>query len=54
VRKSNMEDPDQKIRAGKPAVRPGTSRGTDAGSSTTESGNGSSGSAHEGTVTSEP
>jgi hypothetical protein len=53
VRKSNMEDPAQKIR-GKPAVRPGTSRGTDAGSSTTESGNGSSGSAHEDTVTSQP
>ena len=54
VRKSNMEDPHRKIHGGTLAVRPGTSRGTDAGSSTTESANGSSGSAHEDTVTNEP
>jgi hypothetical protein len=50
VRESNMEDPDRKIRGGQPAVRPGTSAGTDAGSSTTESGNGSSSTAHETTA----
>src|SRR3954464_1965204 len=50
VRRSNMEDPQRKIYDGKPAVRPGTSAGTDAGSSTTESGNGSSGAAHETTA----
>lgn len=54
VRKSNTEDPDRKIRGGKLAVRPGTSRGTDAGSATTESGNGSSSAAHEHTVRTEP
>jgi hypothetical protein len=54
VRKSNMEDPHRKIYDGGPAVRPGTSRGTDAGSSTTESANGSSSSAHEHTVRTEP
>jgi hypothetical protein len=39
VRASNMEDPHRKIADGGPAVRPGTSPGTDVGSSTTESGN---------------
>lgn len=48
VRKANMEDPQRKIHDGPVAVRAGSSPGTDAGSSTTESGNGSSaGAAHE-------
>ena len=51
VRASNMEDPERKIYEGGPAVRAGTSEGTDAGSSATESGNGSSSSSHEATVT---
>jgi hypothetical protein len=50
VRESNLEDPHRKIHEGPPAVRPGTSAGTDVGSSTTESGNGSSGAAHEATA----
>jgi hypothetical protein len=43
VRESNMEDPHRKIYDGPPAVRRGTSAGTDVGSSTAESGNRSSG-----------
>jgi hypothetical protein len=50
VRAANMEDPHPKIYEGPPAVRPRSSSGTDVGSSTTESGNGSSGSAHEATA----
>jgi hypothetical protein len=50
VREANMEDPKRKIYEGPTAVRAGSSLGTDAGSSTTESGNGSSGSAHEATA----
>ena len=41
VREANMEDPQRKIYEGPTAVRPNSSKGTDAGSSTTESGNGS-------------
>src|SRR3954452_7888260 len=50
VRQANTEDPHRKIHDGTPAVRAGSSPGTDAGSSTTESGNGSSGAAHEQTA----
>jgi hypothetical protein len=50
VRESNMEDPHRKIYGRKPAVRPGTSPGTDVGSSATEAGNGTSGAAHEATT----
>jgi hypothetical protein len=45
VREANMEDPHRKIHDGPPAVRPGSSPGTDAGTSSTESGNGSTASA---------
>jgi hypothetical protein len=38
VRQANMEDPQRKIYEGPPAVRPNSARGTDAGSSATESG----------------
>jgi hypothetical protein len=50
VRQANTESPERKIYQGPPAVRPGSSSGTDAGTSTTESGNGSSGAAHETTA----
>jgi hypothetical protein len=50
VREKNMEDPHRKIHEGPPAVRPASASGTDVGSSTTESGNGSSGAAHEATA----
>jgi len=50
VREANMEDPKRKIYEGPPAVRRSSSTGTDVGSSTTESGNGSSGAAHEATT----
>jgi hypothetical protein len=50
VREANMEDPKRKIYEGPVAVRAGSSPGTDVGSSTTESGNGSSGAAHEHTA----
>jgi hypothetical protein len=50
VREANTEDPKRKIYEGPVAVRAGSSPGTDAGSSSTESGNGSSGAAHETTA----
>jgi hypothetical protein len=50
VREANMEDPKRKIYEGPVAVKAASSAGTDVGSSTTESGNGSSGTAHEATA----
>jgi hypothetical protein len=50
VREANTEDPKRKIYEGPVAVRAASSPGTDAGSSTTESANGSSGAGHEATA----
>ena len=50
VREANLENQDGKVYQGGLAVKPGSSTGTDAGSSSTESGNGSSGAGHETTA----
>jgi hypothetical protein len=50
IREANTEDPARAIRGGGTAVRAGSSAGTDAGTVATESGNGTSGAAHEATA----